>query len=113
MSKREDSVYLNDILESILLIEEYVLDKSEYEYSEELLVQDADNRRFEIIGEAATRISDDFKSRHPEIEWNLMKAMRNKLSHEYFGISTATIFLTIKSHLPVLKEQIEKLISEL
>lgn len=110
MSKRDDSVYLKDIFESILLIQEYVLDKTEYEYSKDVLIQDAVNRRFEIIGEAATRISDEFKNKHTEIEWALMKAMRNKLSHEYFGISTATIFQTIKSHLPILKEKIEKLV---
>ncbi len=111
MSKREDKVYLKDILESILLIEEYVFEKTEFEYAKDVLTQDAVNRRFEIIGEAATRISDGFRNKHPEIEWNLMKAMRNKLSHEYFGISTTTIFQTIKTNLPTLKEKIRNVIT--
>lgn len=66
------------------------------------LVQDAIFRRFEIIGEATANLSDGFKNQHPEIEWRLMKAMRNKLIHEYFGISTTTVYETIKRDLPTL-----------
>jgi uncharacterized protein with HEPN domain len=37
--------------------------------------------------------------------------MRNRLIHEYFGISYITIYATSKQHLPILKEQLEKLIN--
>ena len=110
MTKRDDAVYLKDILESINQIFVYVKNKTEFEFSSDLLVQDAVTRRFEIIGEAASKISIDFRSKHPEIEWGLMKDMRNKLIHDYFGISAATIFLTIYKDLPILKEKLERLI---
>ena len=66
-------------------------------------------RRFEIIGEASSKISDKLKNNNPNIAWRLMKEMRNKLIHEYFGISAETIYTTIKQDIPVLKEQLSKL----
>jgi uncharacterized protein with HEPN domain len=50
-----------------------------------MMMQDAVIRRFEIIGEAATKISETIKTANPNVQWRLMKAMRNKLIHEYFG----------------------------
>ena len=110
MKQRNDAVYVNDILESINLIVNYVQDKSEFEFSTNLLLQDAVIRRFEIIGEAASKISNEFKLTHLSIEWGLMKDMRNKLIHEYFGISANTIYQTIQRDLPLLKDKLEKLV---
>ena len=110
MNKRNDTVYINDILESINQIVIYVRDKSEFEFSANLLLQDAVIRRFEIIGEAASKISNEYKLTHSSIEWGLMKDMRNKLIHEYFGISANTIYQTIHRDLPLLKEKLKKLL---
>ena len=110
MSQRDDSVYIKDILDSIEQIFSYTLNKTEFDFSSGLMMQDAVHRRFEIIGEAASKISPEFKKRHPDIEWSLMKDMRNKLIHEYFGISSATIFHTIQKDLPLLKEKLEKIL---
>jgi uncharacterized protein with HEPN domain len=74
------------------------------------MLQDAVIRRFEIIGEASTKISEDIKNKNPQVQWRLMKGMRNKLIHEYFGVSAITIYSTIKLDLPVLKEQLENLV---
>jgi len=103
---RSDSVYVVDILESITIIENYISNKTEFEFVTDMMMQDAVIRRFEIIGEAATKISEAVKIANPQVQWKLMKAMRNKLIHEYFGISAATIYATVKSDLPVLKEQL-------
>lgn len=107
---RSEKVYLQDILESVEIILTYTKDKSEFEFLNDLMLQDAVIRRFEIIGEAASKISDVIKNQHPEVEWRLMKEMRNKLIHEYFGVSAITIYSTIKIDLPVLKGQLEKLL---
>ena len=83
MSQREDSVYIQDIISSIEAIESYTLNISELAFINNQMLQDAVTRRFEIIGEAANHISEDFKNKHSKIEWRLMKDMRNKLIHEY------------------------------
>ena len=111
MKKRDDKVYLNDIFESINIIENFIGDMTEKEFSSNLLVHDAVIRRFEIIGEAASKISDQLKNNANDIEWGLMKDMRNKLIHEYFGVSSETIYQTVKEDLPFLKRQIEILLN--
>jgi len=107
---RSDRVYLLDILESVNAILTYTESKTEFEFVNDIMLQDAVIRRFEIIGEASSKISDNLKSIHTVIQWRLMKEMRNKLIHEYFGVSPITIFFTIKQDLPLLKEQLEKII---
>lgn len=99
---RDDCIYLRDIIESIELIFSYMEEYTEYEFSQSLLLQDAVYRRFEIIGEASNNLSDAFRQQHSEIEWRLMRAMRNKLAHEYFGISSQTVYNTIQQNLPIL-----------
>ncbi|WP_394771936.1 DUF86 domain-containing protein [Mucilaginibacter sp.] len=84
--------------------------KTELEFVNDFMLQDAVTRRFEIIGEASTKISETLKTQHPQIQWRLMKGMRNKLIHEYFGVSPVTIYSTAKLDLQILKEQIEKIL---
>ena len=43
-------------------------------------------RSLEVIGEVANKIPVDIKERYPEIPWQEIIDMRNKLIHEYFGI---------------------------
>jgi len=107
---RSDQVYIQDIIESIEMIFTYVDNKTDFEFSRDLMLQDAVIRRFEIIGEAASKISNQTKVQNPTVQWKLMKAMRNKLIHEYFGVSAVTIYSTIKFDLPILKQQLNKLI---
>jgi uncharacterized protein with HEPN domain len=103
---RSDSIYVQDILESITIIDNYVGTKTEFDFVTDMMIQDAVIRRFEIIGEAATKIFKTIKTVNPNVQWRLMKAMRNKLIHEYFGVSASTLYATIKADLPILKEQL-------
>ncbi len=103
---RSDNIYVSDILESIKLILQYTKDKSESDFASNVMLQDAVIRRFEIIGEAAGKISETIKVNHANIKWSLMKVMCNKLIHEYFGISAYTIYQTIQNDLPVLNAQL-------
>ena len=107
---RSDQVYIQDIVESIEMIFTYVDNKTDFEFSRDLMLQDAVIRRFEIIGEAASKISEQTKVQNPGVQWKLMRAMRNKLIHEYFGVSAVTIYSTVKFDLPILKQQLDKLI---
>lgn len=72
--------------------------------------RDAMIRNFEIIGEASNHISDDLKEKYPDIAWNEMKGMRNFITHEYFGLQLDSIWDTAINDIPVLKEQIHKII---
>jgi uncharacterized protein with HEPN domain len=65
--KRNLKLYLQDIWESILAIEEYTQNLTEDEFYSNRQVQDAIVRRLEIIGEAVKNIDDDFRNKYPQI----------------------------------------------
>lgn len=106
---RSDNVYILDIIESVNIIFTYIADKTEYEFINDLMLQDAVIRRFEIVGEAASKISEATRLNNPQVQWRLMKEMCNKLIHEYFGVSAVTIYSTIRLDLPILLERLNNI----
>jgi uncharacterized protein with HEPN domain len=64
----------------------------------------------EIVGEAARLVSQETRDIHPEIPWNQMIGMRNRLIHEYFRVDLVTVWETVQSDLPCLIELIEPLV---
>lgn len=71
---------------------------------------DAVIRNFEIIGEAAKNLPDEIKTKYPEVPWKEMYYLRNKFSHEYFGIDYEIIWDISKNHLPANQIQIEQIL---
>jgi uncharacterized protein with HEPN domain len=72
---------------------------------------DAVVRNFEIIGEAANRLNDDFRISNPQIAWDRMRGFRNRIVHDYFGIDYKIVWDIIENDLNTLIEQIEGFIS--
>jgi uncharacterized protein with HEPN domain len=63
---------------------------------------------FEIIGEASNQLSENFKDENSDVDWFKMRGLRNRIVHHYFGIDLEIIWEITISHLPILKEKIEK-----
>lgn len=104
--------YLGHILEAIQRIESYTEDVDEVAFLESKMVQDAVIRNIEIIGEAARNIEryhPDFAVRHPEVPWEDIYLMRNRVAHGYFSIDFEIVWKTIQNDLPELQQQILKL----
>ena len=104
--KKDINIFLEHILESIYLIEEYIKDKSKSEFLKLTQLQDSVIRRITIIGEAIKNIPDDFKETHPKIPWKQIIGMRDILIHQYFGIDLNLTWEVIEKDLPKLKKQI-------
>lgn len=85
MSPRNWEFRLEDIVESLELVFEYVKDVEYKSWKSDRKTIDAVIRNLEIISEAATHIPDDTQRQYPDIPWYQMKGMRNMLIHEYFG----------------------------
>ena len=109
---RRDEAYLLDILLSARRALKYVDGLNWEEFETDELVQDAVIYPLEIMGEAAGRISEDFRDSHPDIPWHKVIGIRNRLIHEYFQINRKTVWDTIKNDLPDLIRMIEPLVPE-
>jgi uncharacterized protein with HEPN domain len=105
-------VFLHHILESIESIERFTNKVAQNEFRLNDEKQSAVIRKIEIIGEAVKNIPTDFKKKYPTIPWEEAAGMRNKLIHEYFGVDLFLVWKTIKSDLPKLKTQIQKIIKQ-
>jgi uncharacterized protein with HEPN domain len=84
---KDFTVYLEDIVESITHIEKYPQNVSYEQFENDEYMQDAVIRRFEIIGEAAKNIPQDFKQQHSNIPWKLATGMRDVLIHHYNDVN--------------------------
>ena len=67
-------------------------------------------RTLEVIGEAAGKVSQDFRDAHPEIPWKDLISMRNRLIHEYFQIDLDKVWDTVQKDIPSLIRLIEPLV---
>jgi uncharacterized protein with HEPN domain len=86
MSKREPRLLLSDILTSIEKIRSYTAGHTFDSFIEDSKTHDAVIRNFEVIGEAANRLPEDFKDAHESINWFRIRGFRNRIVHDYMGI---------------------------
>lgn len=107
MSERNWNLFLEDIVESIELIEKHVQNMDYTDFTKDRKTIDAVVRNFEIIGEASRNIPEDIKEKYSKIDWIGLVGLRNRVIHEYFGISLQIIWTIIKEDLLNLKEQLK------
>ncbi|MGD8405002.1 MAG: DUF86 domain-containing protein [Anaerolineales bacterium] len=110
MKKSDDLSYIKDIIDAIDRINIYTEGVTKSTFFEHLMMQDATMHQIEIIGEASNQISDTFRDVHPDLPWMEMRAIRNKIVHDYRGIELEIIWDTVKNNLPGLKDQIKSLL---
>lgn len=109
---RDYILYLEDMLTSILRIEEYIGDMDFREFKMNYMVVDAIIRNFEIIGEASKNIPMEIKNKYPEIPWKEMYGLRNLIAHEYFGIDYEMIWEISKNNLPQNANDLKKIVKK-
>lgn len=105
---KRDKLYISHILKAIEDIEAYT-DGMDFEnFSKDKLVQDGVMRKLEIIGEASKRLSSNVKDLAKDIPWKEICGMRDKLIHDYFGVSLMAVWKTATEDTKILKEALEK-----
>ncbi len=102
--KKDYRVYIDDILEAIEKITEYVANGDEVRFSKDTQQQDAVIRRLGIIGEAATRLPQDIRVLAPSVPWKSVVGLRNIVIHEYANVSMDKAWEVTQRDLPKLKK---------
>lgn len=105
-----DAAYLWDMLEAAKSVREFTSGLTFHYYQQDKKVKFAVERSLEIIGEAASRVSNEFRDAHPEISWKGIKGLRNVLIHEYGEIKHERIWVVATVRIPELIIMLEKLI---
>jgi len=108
--KREYEDYLRDMLENAEKALSFVQGMDYEGFCTDEKAVYAVIRALEIIGEAARQIPENIRQANPEIQWREIAAMRNKLTHEYFGVNTRVIWRTVYEDLPVMIPLLEKML---
>ena len=101
------NIFLDPILQSIELIEDYTKDITKEEFLGTDFIQQSVIRRIKIIGESVKNMPQDFKDKYPEIPWETIANVRNILENEDCDLEI--VWETVKDEIPVLKTEILKM----
>ena len=105
-----DKSSLIDILNSCESIERFIRNKTNSDFYNDEMMQEAVIRKIEIIGEASNRISEDLKNRFPDLPWKKMKAMRNIMIHMYDELELEIVWDTANNDISRLRNRLKEII---
>jgi len=114
LPKRPDVLYLADMAEATGEIAYFVSDLTEEAF---IGAPDSRTRRavlqcLIVLGEAAARLSQDLRDRHPQVDWRGVADMRNFVVHQYFGITWPIVWATATRNVPTLAAQIRDVLDQ-
>jgi len=104
--------FLEDMLTAMNRVAEYISGLNFNEFKRDYKTVDAVIRNFEIIGEASKNLPIEVKEKYPKVPWDEMYLMRNKISHEYFGVDYEILWDVASNYLPENKSQIEDILKK-
>ncbi len=108
--KKDNLIYIEDILKSCNQITSYITNVTYESLVDNQMMVDAIIRNIEVIGEAASKLDEDFRTLHPDFPFRSAITMRNKLIHNYNEIDFKVVWDTVKLDIPELREMCEDLL---
>jgi uncharacterized protein with HEPN domain len=105
-----DAVSVLDMLKAARKVVEYATGLDEWSFMASSRDQDAILRQLTIIGEAAKRVSDEFRISHPEVPWRRVAGFRDVVVHDYFKVDLEEVWRIVQEDVPALIAVIEHLV---
>ena len=110
---RTVDLYVKDIIQNMVDAEEFIQGLSYETFISDKKTFNAVVRSIEVIGEATKSIPDSVRSRYPDIPWEEMAGMRDKLIHFYFGVDREAVWLTVKERIPAIRPIFQLILRDL
>ncbi|MCA9966855.1 MAG: DUF86 domain-containing protein [Anaerolineales bacterium] len=109
--KKDDRVFLLHIWDAILQIEQYVDHVGATKFLQTRLLQDGVVRQLEIIEEASRNLTDTIRLQYPDVPWQQIIGLRNRIAHAYFLVNYELVWEIVQNNLPNLKAQIGEILN--
>lgn len=106
----QDEIRLRQMLDAARLALNLVKDETRQSLDSDIKLALALERLIEIIGESASRVSEEGRQLLVELPWTQIVGMRNKLVHGYFDVNQERVWKTVMEDLPLLISLLEKVI---
>jgi uncharacterized protein with HEPN domain len=107
---RREQLYLADMLEACDDLAEFTAGITYDAFLGDKLRMSAVMQQLMVIGEAAARVSDEFRASCPEVEWAAVAGLRNRLVHGYFRVEWDIVWAAATQEAPVLRRQIAEIL---
>jgi uncharacterized protein with HEPN domain len=107
---QRDETTLLDIAEAARSVASFVQGMSKAVFLDDFKTQSAVLYQLIVMGEAVKRLSNEFRTQHPEIPWSLIAGMRDHLIHGYDIVDWDEVWKTATSDVPDLLTKIEPLL---
>lgn len=104
---RQDDAYLLDMLVAARKAVSFAAGLTYEQFERSDLHQNAIFKVLEIVGEAASRISASTQAARPEIPWQEIVGLRNRVVHVYFEIDLGLVWQIVREDVPALIDQLE------
>ena len=111
--ENKDSARLKHMLDSGRAILLFAKNRRRIDLDKDRLFMSGVLREFEVLGEAASKVSEKTKKQFPQLPWKELVGMRNRLIHAYFDVDHDIIWKTIRDYLPTFIEELEQIIRSL
>ena len=108
-----DPSRLSHMVDSINNVNKYMEGKTESDLSSDSMLFFAVVKNIEIVGEAAYKLTNEFKSAHSATPWRQIVAMRHILVHGYYQVTASEIYNVYVKDLPVLLSQLKSYLDEI
>ncbi|UBF27150.1 DUF86 domain-containing protein [Kovacikia minuta CCNUW1] len=111
MTQRDDQVYVGHRLDTANNAIGFVQGLTREDFDNNELLRLSLTHLLQVIGEAARRVSPDFRLAYPQIDWKVIVGMRSKVVHDYLNVDEDIVWDSVTNELPTLMAELEKILN--
>ena len=108
--QKDDLVYVGHMLDVVGQALALVKSKGREAYDADETLRLSLTHLIQVVGEAAGRVSEDFRSAHPDIPWSDIIGMRHRIVHDYLDVDERIVWKTATEDLPPLMEMLSRIV---